>query len=237
MIMLANKSLLGAILIGTLFVLAQLLGCSSNKGVDAPATEALDHSGVNDDQNENVGEETAVIYTWDDSYGQEIINKVVKTQPVQTYMDTYKSQGYRFAPHLSFELEGYGTPEGESDSTLVRFVTIAMTYQPDTLRQAMYITHTECEVGFIVAPYMLSFVEPEPNQGFFVVADGIWRLNYPAQVYFNRGANSSTLTLLDDYLDCVAATTADVCLSSITLCPWMPMAYPQCVAFGCAGVR
>ncbi len=125
-----------------------------------------------------------------------------------------------------------------------------MTYNSDLERQAMYITYVVCELGFVIAPYMLSFVEPNPDAGFYLETEGVWRLNYPAkigrcQISITPGLSETygpnatfdevmISSLLDDYLDCVASGTAATCATALVVCGASGPAYPTCVAAGCA---
>ncbi|MCD6248896.1 MAG: hypothetical protein J7J98_01020 [candidate division Zixibacteria bacterium] len=212
------------------------VGCDSDKGVYSSGESVSAVEANNTNQPESTYEDADNMYTWDDAYGQEIMDKAATRYTVKSYLDNYESQGYAFAPEHSFVVEGYGIPDGGTDSMLVQFVTLAMTYTPDPTRQAMYVTFTESELGFIIAPYMLSFVEPDPDAGFTVETDGVWQLNFPAEVGHYRGRSTdgpAALTLLDDYLDCLAEGTAAGCATTLLLCAPSGLAYPECVAAGC----
>ncbi|MEW5795048.1 MAG: hypothetical protein AB1772_01680 [Candidatus Zixiibacteriota bacterium] len=153
--MLVDNSLRRAILFGTAFVLGQFWGCNSDTGIDGPAPfvpneseiKLNDYFDVNDNPLANNTDNAAVLHTWDDSHGRLYITKAASSYAVRSRMSDLESLGYRFSPDHSFELEDYGIPENSGRAILVRFVTIAMTYQPDPTRQAMYITYAECELG------------------------------------------------------------------------------------------
>ena len=211
------------------------VGCDADKGVYSSGKCVPIVQSNTTNQPESNDDDAVNLYTYDDAYGQEIMDKAARTYTVKSYLDAYESQGYAFAPEYSFMIEGYGIPDGGTDSMLVQFVTLAMTYTPDPTRQTMYVTFTESELGFIIAPYMLSFIEPDPDAGFFVETDGIWRLNYPAEIGHYRKAmdGRAALTLLDDYLDCLAEGTAAGCATTLLLCAPSGPAYPECVVVGC----
>ncbi len=219
-----------------IFGITMFVGCDADKGVYSsaervPAVEANITS-----QPESDNEDAASMHTWDDAYGQEIIDKAAKTYTVKSYLNTYVSQGYAFAPEHSFMMEGYGIPDGGTDSMLVQFVTLVMTYTPDPASQAAYVTFTESELGYIIAPYVLSFVEPDPDEGFSVETDGIWRLDYPAEIGHYRGRATDiglSVDISQEYLRCVRNGTVATCAAAVVGCLWTGPGYPKCVAAGC----
>ncbi len=221
-----------------IFGITMFVGCDADKGVYSSAERVPAVEANTIDQPESTYEDTAHMYTWDDAHGQEIMDKAAKTYTVKSYLDNYESQGYVFAPEHSFVMEGYGTPDGSTDAMLVQFVTLAMTYTPDPTRHAMYVTFTESKIGFIIAPYLLSFVEPDPDAGFSVEADGIWRLDFPAEIGHYRGRSAdgpAAMTLWDDYWDCVKKAYIAGCGGAVVGCLITGPGYPECVSVGCVG--
>jgi|GEM_PF-6561581 len=177
---------------------------------------------------------TSGFYSSSDPYGNDVITTTLNRSGIQRYLTELESDGYYFSREYSFVQEGNGTPENSEDSIFAQFITLAMLNSIDTTRAA-YILFSTCELGSIVSKYILSFVEPDPDEGFDFVTDGIWRLNYPSTVYYDKKQMSvASGVLIYDYLDCVEAGTAAGCATALIVCAFTGPAYAMCVAIGCA---
>ena len=164
------------------------------------------------------------------------IDRALATSFVQAEIAHYDSLGYSYAPMYSFVLQGYGTPEGYDDSILCQFVTLAMTFDEAPEQQAVYIQYVSCELGGILAVYMLAFDEWRP--GFVWVTDGVWQKDISVRVIPGVGRHSSVNASSDrinDYLDCVRAGAAAGCSAAIVYCAISGPGFPACAAAGCAG--
>lgn len=180
-------------------------------------------------------EDTPGFYTSADPYGQNLILETFNRTGIQKHLLDFVEEGYEFSREYSFALEGYGTPEGYEDSVLALFITIAMINPSDSSRAA-YLFYSTCEFGSIVSKYILSFVEPNPEDDFEFVTDGVWRFNYPSVVYYDKKQMdiSSSVATIYDYLDCVEEGTAAGCAAALMGCAFASPGYPACAAGGCA---
>lgn len=174
------------------------------------------------------------LLTTSGSAGWTNIDWVLGSPFVQPYLEEFQVQGYHFSPGHSFVVESFVFSNDTTDSVHFTIVEIAMLNDTDTTRAA-YIRYSKSELGHIISPYMLSFVDPaEP--GFEYVTDGIWRKHLPGEVVPAFGKNRQVMAAtLDGFLDCVAEKTAIGCAVALITCGVSGPLYPKCVAAGCAG--
>ncbi len=168
----------------------------------------------------------------------EVVLRARTLTRLQPYMSIFQSWGYGYSAEHSFYESGWGTPAGEVDSVQVHFITLAFVPNNGSISHASYISYTESTLGTIVAPYVLSFVEPEPDQGFRMEVEGVWRADYPGEVVSFRSRIPGQMAAefdINAYLDCVSKGTAAGCATALVLCAASGPAYPACAASGCAG--
>ncbi|MFQ6008106.1 MAG: hypothetical protein ACE5K8_04055 [Candidatus Zixiibacteriota bacterium] len=165
--------------------------------------------------------------------GQTSIDKVLNSPFVRPYLDEFNAQGYHFAPGYSYAVEAYVHTADTTDSIAISIVEVAMISDTDTTRAA-YVRYFKSEVGHIITPYLLSFMEPDEG-GFEYVTEGIWQMFLPGEVVPAIGKTRQRMAAnLDSYLDCVETETAAGCATALTACAFSGAAYPECVAGGCA---
>jgi hypothetical protein len=232
--------------VGKLFIvfmifamLNMMVGCNVDRATDTAndlgEPSLLTARSEQDDQ--SVGSD--YFRTPTDRIGGNVIDSLVNLSHLQPYLEDFSSLGYSYSRQYSFVEEAYGVPEWSTDSVLVRFITLAMVYAPDTMRQAAYIMYVESELGFVIAPYVLSFVPPEPYGDFHYITECVWQLDYPIEVYRAvnsiKGSSSPTACSIFKFLDCWRENTAAVCAGALILCGVTGPGYPECVAAGCGG--
>jgi len=165
----------------------------------------------------------------------EALNKILSDQLVQPYIELYKSEGYYYSAAYSFIEEGYSLSEDSTDSTYIRSVTLAMLYTPDTSIQAKYIMYINTDIGEIILPYILSFVDPGSNSGFTYITDGVWKKYLDGEILPRKGyENNPMVTTFSDFLDCVAEESAAGCAVAMIGCAATGPGFPSCAAAGCA---
>jgi hypothetical protein len=217
-----------------------MIGCNTTHEATTQATVQSQQTNQNlaSSVQPRVETDDGNLYFYTDPYGAEIITQTAELPRVQSYLAQYTAMQYSLQPAYSFVMEGYVHDDETNDSTFVQHVTLAMVWSPDTTRQAMYLTYSETSKGQVVAPYKLSFIEPEPLGGFRKIAEGLWRLNYPADVYLNwigrnRTIDRSEPLTLDTFLDCVEEETMFGCGVAIVACAVTLAFEPACAAAGC----
>ena len=210
-----------------------MVGCNSQRATEAPVEndrlpQVTEEEVRTDEDNGGVQVMTSAT-----SSGQGIIFQTANSSLIKPYLENFETLGYSFVPGYSFVVEGCGSPEADSTDTIhVQIVDLAMVNAADTTT-AVYIRYVKCELGGVIAPYILSFIEPE-EPGFEYVTDGVWQKNYPATVTLGVKSLEPMAATLDDFLDCVATGTAGGCAGAIAGCAFTGPAYPTCVAAGCA---
>lgn len=159
---------------------------------------------------------------------------------IEAIVDSFYVDGYRFSRTYSFAQSLYAEWDDGADSVFANRITLAFVYAADTTEKAAYVDIIDCEYGRVISHYLLSFVEPSGPGSWIGVVDGVWQLDYPADVYparvqGERDGNRATLQAkIFDYLDCVRREAAWMCGSAVALCIWTGPAYPECAALGCA---
>jgi len=164
-----------------------------------------------------------------------ILNEVLSYTDIQPYLELFKSEGYYYSSAYSFIEEGYSISEDGLDSIYIRSVTLAMLYSPDTTIQAKYIMYIKSDIGELIVPYILSFVDPGSNSGFTFITDGIWKKYLEGEVLSKKGyINNPLITSFSEFLDCVAEESAAGCAIAIIGCTLTGPSWPACAAGGCA---
>jgi hypothetical protein len=209
-----------------------VVGCNSQRIPEAPAENERLSQMQQEEVQMGKDDAGAQFLGSDTPNGQGIIFQTANSSLIKPYMENFETLGYSFAPGYSFVVEGCGSPEADSTDTIhVQIVDLAMVNTADTTT-AVYIRYVKCELGGVIAPYMLSFVEPE-EPGFEYVTDGVWQKNYPATVTVGVKSHEPMAATIYDFLDCVATGTAGGCAGAIMGCAFTGPAYPACVATGC----
>lgn len=164
---------------------------------------------------------------------ESIYSDIADLPYVSPAVEDFRQMGYELSLGHCFMQEAWDTPDWMTDSVKVTIHTIAMAYPADEMGRAAYVMYITSQLGTIVAPYEIVFVDQCWEPGFVCIGEGVWQKNYPALDVIGPRTHIAAVCTIYDFLDCWREKAAAGCAIAIAGCAVTGPGWGACAAAGC----
>ena len=150
-------------------------------------------------------------------------------------MADFSEHNYTYDPRYTFTVAGKVLPSGFSDTISVRIIVFSMRFDPDTLESVACIQWVQTDLGDYILPFVVRFSEPEGDEGYQEVQDGVWVRSHLPIVLDSKGMPVLDMSLVDFFGPCWIAASVGGCIASAVGCIAAGPGYVACLGLGCSG--
>ena len=215
-------------------------GCNSEKSISSDLSNPTSYENNKIEEYYCFEDENVKVFDIK-SYSAIDYNELYSKEPphlsffVEKAINEFEEMGYSFNNNYTSIIEGNVVHKDYPDTIEAKLTFYKLTYNADTTARIAMVEHVETNIGSYVQRFIISYVEPDADEG-FDYNNGIWTKGFlPLGTNITDSKIGPQNSSVSFFGPCWIAGSIGGCIAAGFACILSTFGWPACAGLGCGG--